>query len=76
VPSSIFKPGRYWYILENNAETPERTFALADMDIERSSSGHERTVDVDEIDGIGWFEPEKRCMSPRIFLLISKFFSV
>jgi len=62
VQSSIFKPGRYWYILENSDITPERTFALDDMDIERSSSGHERTVDVDEIDGIRWFEQEKRCM--------------
>ena len=54
------KQGRYWYILENNEQTPERMFASDDMDIERSSSGHERPVDVDEIDEICQLEQKKR----------------
>ena len=43
------KQGRYWYILENNERTPERTFASDDTDIERTTSGYERSSDSGEI---------------------------
>ena len=53
------KQGRYWYILENNERTPERSSS----GYERSSSRYDQTVNVDEIDEIDEIrrlEQEKR----------------
>jgi hypothetical protein len=68
------------YILESNDRTPERMFALDDMDIERSTSGHPADMSGQLTltklpEFVGW-RGKNDSMYPVFFLLISEFFNI